>query len=464
MNKDYKQSLIDLVAEYEAMTERQTVTFLDVKAYERLIDFYEEEEQLDRALEVTDFAISHHPFSVDFHIKKAELLLADERAEKALVVLDRAAAFAPLEPEIALLRAEAFINLDQLDTAGDILDDLKSGAEGELLSDILFVESMIYQHQELYEMTYFSLRESLRVFPTNRDAIERIWNSIDMCKRYEEAIDLFEMVLEADAYSTLAWYYLGHAHSYKGNYAQAIECYEYAYLTDETFEAGCRECAELCLQLKLYRKALRFYEELMENFEPDSEVLQQIGLCHQYLEQYKIARTFYTQALNYDPLDDEVLFHIGECFAKEENWKRAIRYFQKAIDIEDSREEYYGSLAAAYGQLKDLENASDNFEKAIEVAPEESRYWIEYTCFLLFMQEGEEALALIDEAEENAGGMELLYCRVACLFFTGRRQEGIYRLSEALEEDFETHRLLFNYLPSLETDPDIISVISAYMM
>lgn len=464
MNKEYNQALLDLVAEYESLTERETAPFLDAKAYEQLIDFYEEEDQLDRALEVVEHATAHHPFSVDFYLKKAHLLIVDERPEQALSVLDRATAFAPLEPEVTLLRAEAFIHLNQLDIAGGILDSLKPEAEGELLSDILFVESMIYHHQELYEMAYFSLRESLRVFPSNQDALERIWSSIDMCKRYEEAIDLFESILEVDAYSTLAWYYLGHAHSYQGNYAQAIECYEYAYLTDETFEAGCRECAELCLQLKLYRKALRYYEELMENFDPDSEVLQNIGLCHQNLEQYRIARTFYTQALNYDPLDDEVLFHIGECFAKEENWERAIRYFQKAIDIEDSREEYFGSLATAYGNVRDMESACHYFEKAIEVAPEESRYWIEYACFLVSEEHGGEALEVIEEAEENAGGTELLYCRVACLFSTGRRQEGLYRLGEALEEEFEAHHLLFEYLPSLEADPDIISVITAHMM
>lgn len=464
MNQKYNQSIIDLVADYEAMAEQGTVTFMDERTYEELLKYYEQEEQIDRALEVVEYAIKHHSYSADFYIKQAYLLLYNKEVLQALASLDQAAIYAPSEPEIALLRAEAFIKLGQLEEAHEILDDLKGGAEGVLLSDILTVEALIYEKREMYELSYFTLKAALREHPTNQSALENIWNSVVMCKNFEEATRLFEGILEKDAYCSIAWYNLGHCHAFQNNYASAIEAYEYAYLSDEQFEQAYRECAELCLELKLYHKARRCYEELLEHFEADCELLQNVGQCHQHLGNFQIARTFYAQALNYDPMNDEVLFYIGECFAEEENWTGALRYYQKAIDIEDSREEYYGGLAEAHYHLGQYENAKTNFERAIDVAPEESRYWIEYACFLMETDGGEEALELMEEAEEHAAGMEILYCRVACLFLLGRRQEGLYWLGEALMEDYDSHRTLFDLMPELEQDPEIISMISAHMM
>lgn len=464
MSEFYNQTITELVAEYEAMLEMGTMAYLDEPSLNRLIEYYEQDEQIDRALEVTAHAIRHHQFSGEFHLKRAELLVGESRLEEALESLDQAAVFIPHEPELALLRAEVFIYRSWYEEGFAVLEELKAEADSGLLSDIYFIESIAYDQQEMHERMYFALRASLAENPDNQDALERIWYSIDACKRYDEATGLFEEILEHNAYSSLAWFNLGHAKAYQGRYAEAIDCYEYAFLSDEQFEQAYRDCAELCFEMKHYHRALRCYEDLLERFDSDNDTLLHIGLCHQHLGNFKIAATFYVQALNYDPMDDEVLYRIGECFAHEQNWKEAIRYFQKAIAIEETREEYFGALAEACHQYGDLQEAELNFERAVETAPEESRYWIRYALFLLHTQRGEEALELLDEAEDTAVGSDLIYCRVVCLFITGRRQEGLYWLGEALEEDYDGHRLLFGLHPDLEYDPDIISMISAYMM
>ena len=384
--------------------------------------------------------------------------------EAALESLEQAAAFSPSAPEILLLRAEIYIYQGWLEDALAILETLKDGAGRQLLSEIYFVESIAYEQQNMHERMYFSLMASLNEDPDNEEALERIWHSIDACKCYDEAAVLFEEILEHNAYCSIAWYNLGHVKAYQGHYGEAIDCYEYAYLANEKLEQAYRDCAELCFEMKQFHRALDCYEELLEKFEVDSDILQHIGQCNQHIGNYKIARTFYMQALKYDPLDDEVLFHIGECFAKEENWPRAIRYFQKAVSIEDSHEEYYGALAEAYRHSGNFKKAKINFEKAIDTAPEENRFWIRYALFLVENNRVDEAFGLLDDAEDNTIGVELAYCRVACLFLAGHRQEGLYRLGEALDEDIEAHRLLFSFNPGLEFDPDIISMISAYMM
>ena len=464
MSEFFNQTITELVAEYEAMVEMGAMTFLEESSLNRLIEYYELDDQLDRALEVTALAVRQHQFSGEFRIKQAELLLAENRLEEALECLDQAAFFMPNEAELELLRAEALIYRTQYQEALCILEVLKPTADSRLLSDIYFIEALAFDQQEMHERMYFSLRAALTENPDNRSALERIWYSIDACKRYDESIELFDRILEHNAYASRGWFNLGHARAYQGDYADAIDCYEYAYLSDEHFEQAYRDCAELCFEMKHYHRALRCYEELLERFDSDNDILLHIGLCHQHLGNFKIASTFYVQALNYDPMDDEVLFRIGECFAHEQNWREAIRYYNKAIAIEETREEYYGALAQAYYQYGALEEAEYCFGQAIETAPEDSRYWVQYALFLLRTQRGEEALDLLEDAEHTAVGPELTYCRVGCLFLTGRRQEGLYRLGEALEEDYNGHHFLFGLQADLEYDPDIISMISAYMM
>jgi tetratricopeptide (TPR) repeat protein len=462
MNNEHNQAIFDLVTEYENMIQRGLATFFDEKDYLKLVDYYEEEGLFERALEVVEQALKNHQYSADFYIRKAQLLLDTSREELALDVLEQAAVFAPGEADIFLLRAEALAYLNQTDEAFAILEDLKQTADQEEMSDIFVVEATIYENLEQFEQMFFSLKAALQENPRHKEALERIWLCVELSKNYEESINIHEEILDADPYSYLAWYNLGHAHSYLGHYEEAIEAYEFAYVINEKFEYAYRDCAEMCFELKLYHKALKCYLEILENFEPESEVLLRVGQCYQNLENYKTARKYYQDALRLDPLDDEVHFQIGECYACEEKWKSAIVAFRKAISIEDNREEYYAAIGNAYFRSGDLEKAEPNFRLATELASEESSYWIQYAGFLMDTGRGEEALLLLDEADLYAVGADLQYCRVACLFRTGRRQEAFYRLGEALIEDFGSHSTLFDLIPELERDPAVLSLISTY--
>ncbi len=463
MNNRHSQTITDLVAEYEAMVEQGTVSFLNGNDCNRLIEYYEEDDQLERALEVVDFALTTHRYSYEFYFKKAHLLLHNNQAGLAMEVLDEAAAYAPAAKEIDLLRAEALVYLKRQEEAAALVEDLKTTTDRQLLSDIYYVESLIYESQEQHERMFFALQETLALNPGHPSALERMWTCIEAGKKYEESLLLHEELLERDPYAYMAWYNLGHTHAYFGSYPEAIECYEFALVINERFEFAFRDCADLCFEIKQYRKALDYYQEIHERFTPDGDLLLRIGQCHQNTGQYRMARTFYEKALSLDPLDDEVFFHLGECFAEEGKWPDAIRYFNKALSIEEGQEEYFAALADAYYHTGAYLQAEPNFVKAIELAPQESRHWIQYACFLMETGQTGKALEALEEAEIYATGSELIYTRIACLCIAGRKKEALYWLGEALAEDYEKHSLLFDLVPELGNDPDILSVIAGYL-
>lgn len=462
-NFDRNPRIFELVSEYEAMSLKGTVAFLEEKDFLCLIDYYEKESLPERALEVVDYALEHYSYSSDFLLKKAHLLLEINLVELALDTLQQAAAFSPSEVQISLLRVEALILLKMYDEAESIIEDLKNQVlNNNYKSRIYVAEAMIYEAKEEHERVFYSLKAALQKDPNNQDALERLWLCVEISKKYEESIILHNEILCINAYSYMAWYNLGHAYNYLGQYENAIEAYEFAFLTNEKFEFAYRDCAETCLAIKNYAKALECYQEALEHFEPDADLFLRIGQCYQHTGKYEIARSFYSRSDKMESNNDEVYFHIGECYANEDNWRGAITFYKKAILIEDKREEYFAALAEAYYQVEGYEQAKPLFKKACEIAPDQTQYWIQFATFLMETNRGEEAVELLIDSEYYTVGAEIVYCRVACLFSIGKRQEALYFLGEALAEDFDMYEALFDLSPNLRYDKDVQALISIY--
>lgn len=463
MNSQHNQTIFDLVTEYEALHARGEVAFLDESDYLRIISYYEEEDQLGRALEVVGHAMALHGFSVDLFIKKAQLLMDGDQLNEALDVLEDASVFSPNDLSIRLLQAESMAYLGLYDEALAMLELAKKTAEkGSELSDIFTVEALVYECREQYELVFYTLKAAVLEDPRNEEALDRLWFCVELTKNYEASVALHNALLDRDPYASVAWYNLGHAHAYLGNYEEAMQAYEYAFITNEKFEEAYRHYAELCLEMRHYHRALSGYQEMMEHFDPDSELFFNIGQCYQQLQQFVPARKYFKRALSLDPLNDEVFFHIGECYAAEGKWKSAVRPYRKAVQIEDGREEYFAALARTYCELGETAKAEPCFLRATELAPEQAEYWLQYASFLLDHERGDQALELLEAAADEALETEMLYGRVACLLTMGRRKEAQYWLGEALHEDFDGHRLLFELLPAAEHDGELVAFIDRF--
>lgn len=456
------QAGMDLVKRYETLIIDNLPCFFEEGEFLRIIGHYEIEEQWDRALEASDYALNCHSYSTDLYLKKAQLLIEGHKEMLALQVLEQAAVFDPAEPGITLMKAEALCYLYRYEEALELLESLKQEADGTGLSDIYMIEALVYETQEEYERMFYALRAALQADLGNQDAIEKLGLCMELSRKYKESIPIYEEILDHDAYAYLAWYNLGHAHAYFSNYEEAIEAYEFTIAINDQYESAYRDCADLCFELKQYPKALRYYLEVSEMFEPDSDLLLHIGQCYHEMADYGMARTHYQRAIQLDVFNDEAYYCTGLTYACEEKWRQALRYYQRAIRIDYHREEYHAAIGETYHHLGQHDDADRHYREAIELASEESRYWLEYAGLLLETNRLEEALELLAEAAEMTTETELLYCRIACLFAAGKRQEGIYWLGEALAESFDKHRTLFEWAPGLEHDSQVVAMIASY--
>lgn len=454
--------LVSLANDFEAMLEKDSVCYLEEKVFFQLIQYYEQQFLIEKALEVIDFACDQYPYRSEFHIVKARLLLYIAKYKEALEVLEFAETMAPMEADITNLKIRTLSNLGFITEATELLNQLKCIGLSHDAVEVFLSESYLYEVNKDYKRMFKVLSKALLLEPDHAECLERIWKCVEISRQYQKSIELHKHLVDLVPYNALAWYNLGHSFSSIGEYELAIQALEYAFIVDKDMEIAYIDCADLCMQIKDYQHALSIYEEANQYFGPDSEMLVYIAECQINLNNFLSAKASLYTALSMDPYNDEIYFNLGKCYTKEKNWPSAINAYKKAISIDNDREEYHGWLAETYIQIGKYELAQHHLTRAAEILPEESKFWFQNATILIKNNQLSEALALLDEAEDYAFDASLMYCRAAILLRLGHKRQALEILDEALMDNFDEHHALFELEPQLKFDKDILSIIHYY--
>lgn len=455
-------ALINLVSDFESKFETGDVGYLEERVYFQLLEFYEDEYLFEKGLEVVDYAIEQYKYRSEFYIIKSRLLLNSGKTDDSLKTLTEAENIAPFEREISLLKARAFAIKKQFDLARDILDDMWIGATPSDAVDILLGESYIHENMKEYNEMYNALSKAVMLDSKNEEAMERVWISAELSRRYEDSVELHKIIIEKDPYNYQAWYNLGHGYNCIWEYEKAIDALEYSYIINPDFESAYLDCADTCLQIRDYQRALDIYIEANNKFGPNDELMVNIAHCYIFLSKIGIAKQWLLKAIKLDAYNDEALFLLGECYSLDKVWYNAINAYHKAIQIETRREEYYLGLAKAFVAVEDYKKAIFNFQMATETGPEDTLYWKEYICFLIRLGLYDEATEVLDEAEDHTYGADLLYCKAVISYLLKDKEECMKLLEEALLENHEQHLMIFDIAPELKIDKEIISMIKYF--
>jgi tetratricopeptide (TPR) repeat protein len=455
-------TLINLVSDFENRFEKGDIGYIDEKVFLQLLEYYEDEYLFEKALEVVDFAVEQYKYRSDFFIIKARIQLNLNKISECLETLNIAESIAPFEREIGIIKSRAFAITKKFSQAQEILDDLRIGATKSDIVEILVGESFIYEHLKDYNAMYDALAEAVLMDSKNEEAMERVWISAELSRRYEDSVKLHNQIIESDPYNYQAWYNLGHGYNCIWEYEKAIDALEYSFIINPNFESGYLDCADTCMQIREYSRALEIYIEANNRFGPNQELMVNIAHCYIALNRIGIAKQWLLKSIKLDGYNDEAYFLLGECYSKDQVWYNAINAYHKAIELEDRREEYYLGLAKAYLAVEDYNKATINFQMATQTGPEDTLYWKEYVSFLIKLGLYDEAIQVLDEAEDHTYGPELLYCRAIVHYMQKDKEECLMILEDALTEQYDIHPMIFNIAPEIKLDKDITSMIKYF--
>ena len=456
------QLLHRLLSEFESNTKNGSYPSWSDTEFIHLIEYFEENYKLSQALEVANAGVEIYPYQTDMYMSKARLHLYKKQYTEGLDAIEKALVFAPFESELLQMKARLLIELERHPEALDILDDLMKRAVESERVDLYLSKSTVYEDMGDYDRMYACLQNALVMDPLHTEALEKMWICIELSKQYEKSVDFHLALIDIKPYNYLAWYNLGHAYSCLGDYPLAIEAIEYSFLIQADFEQGYLDCAELCFQLKNFRKALSIYRDYEKHFGEDSEIQLCIADCLYSLGKISEAKSELRQLLQLDSYNDEAYYTMALCLIQEGSYEKAVKNLNKAIRIESNREEYYSAMAKCYQKLGKKRKTEHYYQMATRTAREISGYWTDYAEFLIHNEEYSKALDLLDESEDFTVGPEIEYCRIACLMKLGRDKEAMELLESNLKEHFEEHTYLYKLIPEVLEDKTVQSMIYYY--
>ncbi len=454
----------ELVARYEKMIKSGTPLSFSEREFLSILDYYEQENKLERATSLVDHTLQVFRTSGKLHFRKARLLMYKKAYEGAFESLDRAEFFEYSPFEIGLLRIRIYCYIQEYEVARTLLTKMKITyfPTPKKISRVYTMEALMYERMEDYHQMFDSLKEAIMEHPKNEDALGKMYLCVELSGKFQESATLHRQVIDLEPYSFIAWFNLGHAWYATGEHYKALEAFEYATIINDKFELAYLDCAELCFSLQKWAKALPYYLKLLHLIEPDEELLCRIGQCYEYLGAYEKAKVYLYRALAINPKDPEIYFHIGQCYAKGESWESAMHFFKQAVKLNPDSDEYIAALAHNHVQLGYAHRAIPLYKKATTLLPEISSNWVALTQIYISRNKVGAALTLLEEAFRHSYDAPLLYCQAACQFISGNKTIAMDTLREGLLEDFDAHRLLFEICPELEEDRKVSAILRYY--
>lgn len=457
-----KDELKELLKQYSNLKDGKAHSFIDEDSFERIIEYFDEKDELTTALEASNYAIELYPYSSILQIKKADLLIAARHYDEALTILEKAEILDRSDINLYILKTDAFLALDQQHKAAALLEEAIELFEGEERIELLFELADVYDDYEEFDKVFNCLNIILNQDPNNEEALYKICFWTDFTGRNEEGIKLHNNIIDENPYNELAWFNLGAAYQGIKLYEKAVDAYLYAIAIDEKFDYAYRNLGDAYLRLRKYKDAIEVLQKVLELTRPEDVVYEAIGHCFDKIKNYSQARFHYRKASHLSPDDSHLYYKIACTYMNEGHWDSAIKSLESAMRIKRYDADYNFALATCYMELNSIKEAVIHFSAFIKARPKNIRGWKELVKCLYHSGFFEEALEQVENAEKTLQNTLLSYYKTAILFQLGKSKEALIVLDLALQNNPRQFRQLTDLNPSLLQRQQVVDLIARY--
>lgn len=459
-NQDELNEKIELsVNRFEEMIRKQDRYFFDVDALIRIIDFYIDKGEYQKALEVARYAFSLHPNSVNFLMKQAHLFAITGQDQKALETLDRVERISPYDLDLHLIRGNIYNTIGQYSSALECFK--KALPLVDMKDEIYFSMAITYQNMLNYPKAIEYFKMAIQQNAAYELAMEELAACLGITGKLNDGVSYFKDLIDKDPYSYAAWYNLGDIHCRLGNYEEALHAFDYCILIKEDYAPAYLDQAHVLAMLGHYEDAIQKYKQTFEYYKPDAITYFNIAECYEKLEKMEEARTYYKKAVKILPDMAQAWYGIAITLEFEERWYEAIHFVRKAIEKDEHNGEYWLLLGDCEFNLNNLNEAGECYIKVVEDDPGLIDGWLSYAHYLVETGRQDDAIEITEKALTfHPECVELYYRQTANLYSAGALKESYEVLETALHRDISSIHVLFEMMPALRNDQVIINLIA----
>lgn len=458
-----KEGLTELLKQYNSLRNGQKTVFFNEESFEKIIDYFDDQEDLGKALEAAETAIEYYPYSGALLIKKADLLLATRKYKEALETLERAELFDATDTNLYILKTDAYLAMDMQEKAVEVLEQAIAFFGGEEKIELLFELADVYDDYEEFDKVYDCLQVILEEEPTNEEALYKICFWTDFTGRNEESIRLHLKIIDEHPYNELAWFNLAAAYQGLKLYEKAIDAYLYAIVIDEKFDYAYRNISDAYIRLRKYKEAIDALEKVLELSKPEEVIYEAIGHCYDRLKNYAQARFHYRKAIHLNPDDSKLHYKIACTYYNEGQWTSAVKQLESALRIHRSQPEYNLLMGECKLQLNELKEAVQYLSNAVRVRPRNISGWEALIRCLYsagyYTEAKQQALAALNHTNNKT---IFLYYLSAILFAMNKSKEALLYLEKAMSSSQKHLKKFVQLNPSILQNSQVVDVIAQF--
>ncbi|MEO5562417.1 MAG: tetratricopeptide repeat protein [Chitinophagaceae bacterium] len=462
-HEEGREHIRELLNQYESLKAGRSYSFIDEEAFDKIINYFEEKEQIERALEAVDMAIEQYPYSAMLLIRKADIMLGKRLYREALEILDQAAVLDSSDINLYILKTDAFLALDEQEKAVAILEDALVTFQGEEKKELLFELADVYDDYEEFDKVFDCLKMILEQYPNNEEALYKICFWTDFTGRNEESIRLHQQIIDEYPYNELAWFNL--AASYQGLklYEKAIDAYQYAIVIEEKFDYAYRNMGDAYIRLRKYKEAIEALVKVTELSKPEVVIYEAIGHCYDRLKNYAQARFYYRKASHLNQEDSKLFYKIACTYFNERQWESCIKQVENALKTHRQQPEYNLLMGECKMELRQFKEAIQYFTAAVQARP---RNLSAREALIRCLFAGgllEDALVQVEIAHASTNGKPVfLFYKAAVLLVMKKNKEAILQLETAMTQAPKMLKKFIELVPESLQNQQIVDVLARF--
>ena len=458
-----REELKELLQQFANLKAGKSYSFIEEDGFERIIDYFDEKEQFQQALEAATIAVDKYAYSAALLIKKADVLISLRRYKEALYTLEQAELLDSTDASLYIIKTDAYLALDMQAEAAALLESAIDLFDGEERLDLLFELADVYDDYEEFDKVFDCLKLILEDDPTNEEALYKICFWTDFTGRNEESIRLHLQIIDEYPYNELAWFNLAAAYQGIKLYEKAIDAYQYAITIDEKFDYAYRNMGDAYIRLRKYKEAIEVLEKVNELAKPEDVIFEAIGHCYDRLKNFGQARIYYRKASHLRPDDSKLYYKIACTYFNEGNWDSSLKQLETAMKIHRLQPEdnlLAGECKIQKGLFKD---AIQYFTNVVRMRPRNAAGWEALIRCLYKADFFDEALEQTDAAQHATQGKPLFtYYKAAILFSAGKSKEALLQLEKALEESPKQLKKFVELNPAILQNQQVVDMLAKY--
>jgi tetratricopeptide (TPR) repeat protein len=458
-----REELRELLQQYDNLKSGRSNSFIEEDSFEKIIDYFDEKDELLQALEATDYAIQQYPYSSTLLIKRADLLIVSKKYKEALYFLEQAEVLDSGDINLYILKTDAYLALDQQEKAAFVLEAALNYFEGDEKQELLFELTDVYDDYENFDKVFDCLKMILEMDPNNEEALYKICFWTDFTGRNEEGIRLHQKIIEEFPFSELAWFNLATAYQGIKLFEKAIDAYQYAVAIDEKFDYAWRNMGDAYLRIRKYKEAIEVLQKVLELARPEAVIYEAIGHCHDKLHNYALARFNYRKATHLNQDDSQLFFKIACTYMNEGVWDSAIKNLHLAMRIHRLQPEYNLAMGQCYMEQGKIEEAVQYFGNVVRTKPKSSSGWLELLKCLYHAKCFDEGLEYVEHAIELTNTKPIfIFYKSAFLLAVGKSKEAIVQLEYGMDKNPKLIKKFIELNPSILQNQLVVDIIARF--